>query len=169
MLFHGAETEGLGPGAKASRRELVFDVEDGLARVYESLKPSTFGVVEALFVDREVEARLKLADLPQVVFQPGGQTSSVSRMSQPAVVSQLICARKRKTGAVLVTVDVVELDSVESLVAAPVQTGLMMGFRICIPRMSSHRSPVQPLDLPLTRAGKAPASGLQLSELPALM
>ncbi len=80
MLFHGAETEGLGPGAKASRRELVLDVEDGFARLYESLKPSAFGVVEAFFVDREVEARLKLADLPQVVFQPGRKSSSVSRV-----------------------------------------------------------------------------------------
>ena len=100
---------------KADGGRLYSTVKTALRARTNGSEPVALVVLEALLVERPVEARLERADLVEVVLEPDRQPAGVRGAGEEAVVGELVGAGEREAAAVRVAVDVVGLDAVEAL------------------------------------------------------
>ena len=143
-LADRAEPGGAGLGAEVGRVELVLRGEHGLAGVDERGQQVALLVLEALFVDREVEVVDQVGDLVEVVLQPDRQPALVGEVGEHPVVGQLVGRGQGEAGVPVVAVDQVGLDRVEALLAAQVE-----------PRGHDRAQDVEPADVEQTFPGEA--------------
>src|SRR3954468_6687582 len=115
VLAHRHESEPARARAKRSRGQFVLDREHGLAGADKRRETVALVVLEALLVERPVEARLEGAHLVEVVLEPNREPARMRRAGEEAVVGELVGAREREAARVRVPVDVVGLDAVEAL------------------------------------------------------
>jgi hypothetical protein len=71
-------------------------------------------VLPALLVNGEVKVRLEVVGLPEVVLEPDSEAGSVRQVGDRGVELFLRRRADRKSGLVLVGVDVVELDRINA-------------------------------------------------------
>src|SRR5690348_3632782 len=110
----------IGLCAELRRGQLVFDVEHGLAvrarpRLQAGRRVVALVVLPALLVDREVEVRLQVAGLAEVVFQAHRESLAVRQVRDRGVELLLGGRADGQAGLVLVGIHVVELDRVQGL------------------------------------------------------
>ena len=96
-------------GGEVCPRQPVLHAEHRLASVDEGVEATTFPVLVALLVQREVEVGQQRADLSQVVLQHGAQPTTVRLVRQEDVEAQLVGTGQREPGPVAVPIEVVEI------------------------------------------------------------
>src|SRR4029077_19702635 len=96
----------------------VFDVEHRFSGGDEGMQLVALVVGEALLIQRPVEIPDQVGHLIEIVLEAYRQAARMSRGGQRAIEGQLVARGQRESGVVLISIDVVELDSVESFAAA---------------------------------------------------
>src|SRR5436190_2662306 len=121
-LLDRIDSEGGGPAAEALRGDLILDLEHRLARPRECRVAGrrvvrAFAELEALLVDRIVEAGLELRDLAEVVLERDREAVAVGDPGQSPVEDELIAGADVPSShpvPLCVGVDDVVLDAVET-------------------------------------------------------
>src|SRR5215471_2899225 len=115
-------------GLRAELRggQLVLDVEHGLAvgagpRLQARGRVVALVVLPALLVDREIEVRLQVARLAEVIFQAHPEAFAVRQVGDRGVELLLGGCADGQAGLVLVGVHIVELDRIHARRPALVQ------------------------------------------------
>jgi len=122
MLAHWGQTQPNRLRTKVRRAGLIFGFENSLPGSDERQQCPALAVLEALLVHGELEVTDEHGDLLDVVLHACSESTLVRFACEESVVANLIGSRQREAGVIRVAIDLIELDSVESLASTHVES-----------------------------------------------